>query len=60
MRGHARLVSLLEIYDAALTELMSLDDPRVGDLIVRLELWRTAAQLELAFADERENALAAA
>ena len=48
-----RLGSLLEMYGSAIAELMSWHDPGVADLIVRLELWRTAAELELMFVDER-------
>lgn len=50
-----RLGSLLEMYKVAINELMSWNDTRVADLIMRLELWRTAAELELMFADERER-----
>jgi hypothetical protein len=59
VRGHKRLASLLEMYETALRELMSWDDPAVADLIIRLELWRTAAELELLFEAERAAALAA-
>jgi hypothetical protein len=59
VRGHKRLASLLEMYEAALGELMSWDDPAVADLIIRLELWRTATELELLFEAERAAALAA-
>ena len=55
-----RLGSLLECYDAALTELYAWDDKRVADLIIRLEVWRSAAQLELMFADARPDAVATA
>ena len=59
VRGEARLASLLEMYETALGELMSWNDPAVNDLIVRLELWRTAAELELIFEQERTAAVAA-
>lgn len=52
-----RLGSLLEMYESAVAELMSWKDPAVADLIVRLELWRTAADLELMFVDDRERAV---
>ncbi len=48
-----RLGSLLEMYATAIAELMSWNDAYVADLIVRLEVWRTAAELELMFVDER-------
>lgn len=57
MHETERLGSLLEMYDAAVAELMSWNDRSVADLIVRLELWRTAAELELLFADEREHVI---
>jgi hypothetical protein len=57
MRETERLGSLLEMYNAAVSELMSWQDPGVADLIVRLELWRTATELEVRFADEREHAV---
>lgn len=44
-----RLASLLQSYDGALSELYAWDDKSVSDLIIRLEVWRTAAQLELLF-----------
>jgi hypothetical protein len=44
-----RLGSLLKCYDMALSELYAWDDKGVSDLIIRLEVWRTAAQLELMF-----------
>jgi hypothetical protein len=47
--GRERLGSLLKCYEIALTELYSWDDKAVSDLIIRLEVWRTAAQLELLF-----------
>ena len=50
-----RLGSLLEMYGSAIAELMSWHDPSVADLIVRLELWRTATELELMFVDERDR-----
>jgi hypothetical protein len=53
MRERERLGSLLEMYDSALNELMTLGDPAVDELILRLELWRTAAELELMFEAER-------
>jgi len=53
MREREQLGSLLEMYDAALKELLSWDDPAVAELIIRLELWRTAAELELMFEAER-------
>jgi len=59
MRERDRLGSLLEMYDTALAELMSWDDPAVADLIIRLELWRTACELELMFSNERGPALVA-
>ena len=51
-----RLGSLLEMYKVAISELMSWNDSRVADLVMRLELWRTAAELELMFVDERDTA----
>lgn len=44
-----RLGALLQSYDSALSELYAWDDKAVSDLIIRLEVWRTAAQLELLF-----------
>jgi hypothetical protein len=44
-----RLGSLLECYDSALSELYAWDDKALSDLIIRLEVWRTATQLELLF-----------
>jgi hypothetical protein len=44
-----RLESLLQSYDSALSELYGWDDKAVSDLIIRLEVWRTAAQLEQLF-----------
>ena len=44
-----RLGSLLECYDRALSELYAWDDKALSDLIIRLEVWRTATQLELLF-----------
>ena len=49
MDERERLGSLLECYDAALRELYSWSDRSVADLIIRLEVWRSAAQLELMF-----------
>jgi hypothetical protein len=51
MAERERLGSLLESYDAALAELYRWHDSSVADLIIRLEVWRTAAQLELLFID---------
>ena len=51
MGERERLGSLLECYDTALRELYAWDDRRVADLIIRLEVWRSAAQLELLFLD---------
>ena len=59
MRERARLASLLEMYETALEELMSWNDPALNDLVVRLELWRTATELELMFENERAGAVAA-
>jgi hypothetical protein len=50
-----RLGSLLQSYDSALSELYAWDDKAVSDLIIRLEVWRTAAQLELLFLEPREQ-----
>jgi hypothetical protein len=50
-----RLGSLLQSYDNALSELYAWDDKAVSDLIIRLEVWRTAAQLELLFLEPREQ-----
>ena len=46
-----RLGSLLQCYETALTELYAWNDKSVSDLIIRLEVWRTAAQLELLFVE---------
>ena len=51
-----RLGSLLECYDSALSELYAWDDKSVSDLIIRLEVWRTAAQLELLFLEPPRTA----
>ena len=51
-----RLGSLLECYDRALSELYAWDDKGVSDLIIRLEVWRTAAQLELLFLEPARTA----
>jgi hypothetical protein len=51
MAERERLGALLESYDAALAELYGWRDSSVADLIIRLEVWRTAAQLELLFLD---------
>ena len=51
MSDREQLGSLVDCYEAALGELYSWDDPSVADLIIRLEVWRSAAQLELMFAD---------
>ena len=59
MRGRARLAALLEMYDTALAELVSWNDPAVTDLAVRLGVWRMAAELELQAVDAREHAVAA-
>ena len=40
---------MLDCYDRALSELYAWDDKGLSDLIIRLEVWRTAAQLELLF-----------
>lgn len=60
MRERERLGSLLEMYDAAIAELTAWDDPALADLIIRLGVWRAAAELELMFAREGDAALAAA
>jgi hypothetical protein len=49
MNERERLGSLLECYDAALAELYSWRDAGVAELLVRLEVWRSATQLELLF-----------
>jgi hypothetical protein len=51
-----RLGSLLECYDRALLELYAWEDKGVSDLIIRLEVWRTAAQLELMFLEPARTA----
>lgn len=51
MSERKRLESLLECYDGALDELYSWNDRGVADLIIRLEVWRSAARLELMFLD---------
>ena len=58
VRERERLGSLLEMYDTAIRELMALNDPAVADLVIRLGVWRTAAELELMFVGEREQVLA--
>jgi len=50
------LGSLLECYEAALSELYAWEDKGVSDLIIRLEVWRTAAQLELMFVEPARTA----
>jgi hypothetical protein len=49
MGERERLRCLLDCYDAALAELYTWHDATVADLIIRLEVWRSAAQLELLF-----------
>ena len=56
MGERERLASLLECYDGALAELYSWDDRDVTDLIIRLEVWRSATQLELLFLAESRPA----
>ena len=51
MSERERLGSLLECYRTALAELYALEDAAVADLIIRLEVWQSATQLELLFVD---------
>jgi hypothetical protein len=60
MAERERLGSLLESYDAALAELYGWHDSCVADLIIRLEVWRTAAQLELLFLESPPHVAPAA